>query len=276
MAKVVVTLFSLAGVLTAGLLVVWLRATERPPAMGSDGDGLAGRLGETVRGAAAAAAGGTLAGLLVAGFGGRLMMRIIGATSDDAAAQRRLTEAGEVVGVVTGGGTAFFVFFGAALGLLGGLAYFLVRRWLPDRSVTAGLVAAGIGAGVLARPTDLLNPESIDFEILEPRWLSVVLALLLIVGLGVVGGVLIDSFTQRWPPPALTFKGVAGLVPLVVLLGLGPGAVIVAAVLAVKTVVRPGRLSAGRDVTRIASALLIAAGAVGWLWTLIAAAQAVA
>ena len=52
-------------------------------------------------------------------------MRIIGATSDEAAAQRRLTEAGEVVGVVTGGGTVFFVFLGAGIGLLGGLGYFV-------------------------------------------------------------------------------------------------------------------------------------------------------
>lgn len=28
--------------------------------------------------------------------------------------------------------------------------------------------AAGIGGGVLARPTHLLNPEGVDFEILEP------------------------------------------------------------------------------------------------------------
>lgn len=188
-------------------------------------DPLARRLRETVRGAAAAVTGGTLAGFLVAGFGGRLLMRIIGATSDEAAAQRRLTEAGEVVGVVTGGGTAFFVFFGAGIGLLGGVAYFLVRPWLPRRSVAAGVVAAGIGAGVLARPIDLLNPESVDFEILGPRWPAVAMALLLIVGLGVVGAVLIDTFTRSWPEPAATRKGVAGIAPLAVVLGFGPGRV---------------------------------------------------
>ena len=202
-------------------------------------------------------------------------MRIIGATSDEAAAQRRLTEAGEVVGVVTGGGTAFFVFFSAGIGLLGGLGYFLLRPWLPDRSAVAGLVAAGIGAGLLARPTDLLNPESIDFEILGPRWLAVALALLIVVGLGVLGGVLIDSFTQRWPSPAPTVTGVAGVTPLVLLLGLGPGAVVVAVALAARTVVRPGRPATGRDPTRVAAALVLVAGAVGWFWTLVAAAQAV-
>lgn len=273
---VVVTVVSLAAVLAAGLLLVRLRAAERPPARGSDDDRLARRLSETVRGAAAAVAGGTLAGFLVAGFGGRLLMRIIGATSDEAAAQRRLTEAGEVVGVVTGGGTAFFVFFGAGFGLLGGLGYFLFRPWLPKRSVAAGLVAAGIGGGILARPTDLLNPESVDFEILGPRWLAVLMILLLIIGLGVVGGVLIDTFTERWPSPAPTMKGIAGITPLVVLLGLGPGALIVAAVLAIKTTIRPGRIVAGRDLTGVATALLLAAGAAGWLWTLFAAAQAVA
>ena len=138
----------------------------------------------------------------------------------------------------------------------------------------AGLVAAGIGGGVLARPTDLLNPESVDFEILGPRWLAVLMALLLIVGLGVVGAVLVDTLTQRWPPPGPTVKGVAGMAPLVVLLALGPGAVVVAAILGVKTFVRAGQLTAGRGLARIATTLLLAAGAVGWSWTLVAAIQA--
>ena len=202
-------------------------------------------------------------------------MRVIGATSDEAAAQRRLTEAGEVVGVVTGGGTAFFVLFGAGIGLLGGIGYFLLRPWLPNRSVAAGLAAAGIGAGVLARPIDVLNPESVDFEILGPRWLAVAMALTLMVGLGVVGAVLIDTFTRRWPPPAPTVKGVAGMAPLLVLVGLGPGVLIVAAALAVKTVVRPGRFAADRDLTKAAGNLLLAAAVIGWSWTLVAAAQAV-
>jgi hypothetical protein len=161
------------------------------------------------------------------------------------------------------------------IGLLGGLGYSLFRPWLPDRSTSAGLVAAGIGAGIMARPTELLNPESIDFEILSPRWLAVVLALMLIAGLGVVGGVLIDTFTQRWPSPALTVKGMAGVTPVVLLLGLGPGAVVVAALLAVKTMFPSGRLAPGRDLTRIGATLLLVAAAVGWLWTLVAAAQAV-
>lgn len=269
-----VTLISLAGVLLAGLLAVGLRSAERPASRASDEDDLVRRFGETIRGAAAATAGGMLAGLLVAGFGGRLLMRIIGATSDEAAAQRRLTEAGEVVGVVTGGGTIFFVFLGSGIGLLGGLGYFVLRQWLPDRSVVAGFLAAGIGGGVLARPTDLLNPESIDFEILGPRWLAVVLALLLIVGLGVVGAVLIDTFTRGWPSPGRTVKGVLGIAPLVVLIALGPGAVVVALILGVKTFVRPGRLAGGRDLTRLAATLLVAAGVIGWFWTLVAAVQA--
>ena len=229
---------------------------------------------ETVRGAAAAAVGGTVAGLLVAGLGGRLLMRIIGATSNEAAANRRLTEAGEVVGEVTGAGTAFFVMLGSGVGLLGGMGYFLLRPWLPRRSMVAGLAAAGIGAGVLARPLDLLDPESVDFEILGPRWLAVGLAVLLIVGLGVLGAELIDTCTERWPSPAPTVKGVAGTAPLVLLFGLGPGAVIVAAVLAVRAAVRPDRLLAGRDPTRLVAGVVLAAAALGWLWTLAAAAQA--
>ena len=268
-----VTVVSVAGLVAAVLSVIWLRNAERPPVRSSDGDSAARQVGETVRGAAAAVVGGMVAGLLVAGLGGRLLMRVMGATSDQAASQRRLTEAGEIVGVVTSGGTIFFLFLGAGLGLLGGLGYFVARPWLPDRSVVAGLVAAGIGGGLLARPTDLLNPDSVDFEILRPRWLAVVMALLLVAGLGVLGAVLIDTLTERWPSPARSVKGVAGVAPLVVLLGLGPGAATVAIVLALTTAARAGRF-AGGTLTRIAPVLVRVAGLVGWSWTLIAAVQA--
>lgn len=272
-AHIVVAVLSATAVGVAGLLLVRLRSTERAPPAPTAAASARQRLGEAVRATAAAVAGGILAGLLVAGFGGRLLMRVIGATSDDAA-QGRLTEAGEVVGRVTGGGTAFFVFFGAGIGLLGGLGYFLLRRWLPRRSLPAGLVAAGIGAAALARPTDLLNPESIDFEILGPRWLAVVLALVLIAGLGSLGAVLIDSFTRQWPSPALTVKGVAGLAPLVVLAGLGPAALILLPVIAVRTMVRPGpQVADATDIARAIPALLLVAGSLGWLWTLATAAQ---
>lgn len=80
MASMVVTVISSVAVLVGGLLLVRLRAAQRPPVTGSGEDRMVQRLGEAVRSTAAAVAGGTLAG-----FGGRRLMRVVGATSDDAA-----------------------------------------------------------------------------------------------------------------------------------------------------------------------------------------------
>ena len=102
------------------------------------------------------------------GAGGRLMMRLLAATSLDSV-QGRLTEAEENVGVVTVDGTIGFVLF---VGLFGGLVslgmFVLLRRWLPERSVTAGLFAAGIGSGIFGRSSGLVNPDNPDFVILSP------------------------------------------------------------------------------------------------------------
>ena len=236
------------------------------------GDDLPSRVREATRRLAATLAAGFVGGLIVAGVGGRFFMRAIGATSDEDA-QGRLTEAGEVVGRVTLGGSIFFVFLGAGIGSLGALGLYAARAWLPRRSVVAGLVVAGIGAGLLARPTELLAPESVDFEILGPLWFAVLFALLLIVLLGSATTVLADRWVRRWPAPALSIQGVAGLVPLVPLIVLGPGVVVVPVLVACRTT-WPESVSGGRRATVIGTGLLIAA-AVGWAWTLAAGVEIV-
>lgn len=268
MANIVVATLGLLAVGVAAVLLARLRtATRARPVWNTDATG-AQRLGEAVRVTSATLAGGFVAGLLVAGFGGRLLMRLIAATSDDRA-QGRLTEADEVVGRITGGGTVFFVLFASGFGVLGGVGYLLLRRWLPNRSIPAGLVVAGIGAGVLARPTDLLEPDSIDFEILGPRWLAALLALALIAGLGALGAVLVDTFVQRWPPPALSIRGLAGLGPLLPAAGFGPAGLILLLLIAVKTAVAPGRVIDERSaVANVLPVVVLVAGTAGWLWTL--------
>jgi len=70
----------------------------------------------------------------------------------------------------------------------------------------AGLLIAGVGgcffmrvvgADSLARPLDLLAPESIDFEILGPLWLAVGFAVGLIMLLGTATCVLADRWVQQ-------------------------------------------------------------------------------
>lgn len=222
----------------------------------------------------AALTGGAIAGILIAGLGGRLLMRVVAVTSDESA-QGRLTEADEVVGRVNMGGTFFLVLFvGLFSGIFGGLGLLVFRRFLPSGSWVAGLIVAGAIGGFLARPSDLLNPDSIDFRILGPRWFAAALGVALIGGLGIVGAELIDTFTHRWPNPSLSLTGVAGLLPLLLLGLLGPGLLVVLPVLVVLAFARPGRFIADSStLMNVLSGVVIVAGAVGWLWIMTAAVE---
>lgn len=274
MAKFIVTALSVLAVGFAVVLGVWLRGSEdRSTRLRAEAE-LRARISETARLVSAALAGGVVAGILVAGFGGRLLMRVIAATSDESA-QGRLTAAGEVVGRVDVGGTIFLVgFVGVFSGIFGSLVLLLFRRLLPSRSWIAGLIVAGVIGGVFARPSDLLNPESIDFVILEPRWLAAGLGVALIAGLGVVGAELIDTFSDHWPAPALSPTGMAGLLPLLVIGFLGPFLLVVVPVLGARALVRPGRFVAGSStLVHVLSGLVLAAGVLGWLWIMAAAVQ---
>ncbi len=275
MASAIVSVLGIAALLFATSIVVRGMREERVPGTG-ERPAAGERLREATRRLSATLGAGFVGGLLVAGFGGRFFMRAVGATSNDAA-QGRLTEAGEVVGKVTFGGTVFFLFLGAAVGVLGAAGFAAVRAWLPVRSVAAGLVAAGIGSGLLARPTELLAPDSVDFVILGPVWFAVAFALFIVLVLGATTAVLADRWVRVWPAPALSIRGALGLLPLVPILLLGPGAVIVPALVAARTVwpetTTPGQ-RAGPGLA--AAAVLVAGGVVGWAWTLVTAVEILA
>ncbi|MGD9705017.1 MAG: alpha/beta-hydrolase N-terminal domain-containing protein [Acidimicrobiia bacterium] len=124
---------------------------------------------------------GTITGVLVLGFGGRLVMRALAATSGDGA-QGRLTEADEVVGQITAGGTiAFLVFVGLLGGLVTAALHLVARRWLPRRADRLGAILAVVLVGTIG-VLDPLSPDNVDFAILRPRWLAV----LLVAGCGVL------------------------------------------------------------------------------------------
>ena len=116
---------------------------------------------------------GVIAGVLVLGIVGRLVMRILGATSGNA--QGHLTEAGETVGEITFGGSAgFLVFVGLGGGIVCAAAYIFIRNWLPSKAGAAGLIFGLLVTGTLG-VADALAPENVDFVILTPRWLAVLL-----------------------------------------------------------------------------------------------------
>lgn len=171
---------------------------------------------------------GLIAGLIAGGMGSRLAMRILALTSPDA--QGDITEAGEVVGEITLGGTLFLLAAGAALGMGGGLAYVALRRWLPSRGT--GLVFGLLMLAISGRL--LVNPDNVDFEILDPAWLGITMFALL----PILFGLLIVPLQARLEPIftkprsrlVTTLILAAGLAPLAI--G-GPIAIIIVILVAV-------------------------------------------
>jgi len=129
---------------------------------------------DAARRVACVLAAATVAGTLVVGLGGRLVMRIAAATSGDGA-QGRLTEADEIVGEITFGGTAAFIFFvGILLPVATSLLFVPLRHVFPKVAWLSGFC---FGAVLLATAgvSDPISPDNIDFAILSPTWLAVVL-----------------------------------------------------------------------------------------------------
>lgn len=145
----------------------------RPAAPESIGDAAQ----DAVRSIATVLAAGIVAGLLVVGMGGRFVMRILAATSGNEA-QGRLTEADEVVGEITfAGSVGFLIFVGLLLPAAGALVYLVARRILPGPAWIAGAL---FGLFLLATfgVDDPLSADNVDFHILSPRLLAVVLVAL--------------------------------------------------------------------------------------------------
>lgn len=132
------------------------------------------------------------AGLLTLGVGSRLAMRIA-AVAAGSAAQGRETEAGAIVGQITFEGTAFLVGAGAMVGVLLGVVYMALRRWMPHRGEIYG---AFLTLTVSAR---LVSDENIDFKILGNPTLSMVMLLVLGLLFGLVFVPLAEAIERRMP-----------------------------------------------------------------------------
>ena len=134
---------------------------------------------------------GTVSSLLVTGAGGRLAMRLLALTSPEATG--RLTEAQATVGEITFEGTLGFLVFGALPFAFASTAlYLLVAPWLP-RGRLAG-PTFGLAAFVIVSPfIDPLRSDNVDFDIVGPGWLSV----LVFAALAIVQGAFLAAFAGR-------------------------------------------------------------------------------
>jgi hypothetical protein len=225
--NVVVSILGVGALVVAAALACRWRRIPLLAARRPDGESSGSSALDALRTLAVATTSGVIAGVLVPGLGGRLVMRVLGATSGDSA-QGRLTEADEVVGRITTDGTIGVVMFvGVFGGVLAGLGYVLVRRWLP---ITAG--PAGVVAGILLLGTigvsDAMSPGNVDFEILGPTWLAVTLISALALLFGVTFTALAARLDDRMPTLGHRLSSIAGHASLVFLavppLVLGAGA----------------------------------------------------
>ena len=176
---------------------------------------------------------GALAGFVIGGVGGRLAMLILRLTSDPGV--RGLTsDDGFTIGVVSSA-TTFLLGATAILGVLGGVAYLLVRSWLPKRTrpVVFGALCGLVGGA------EVIRPGGVDFTLLAPRWLAVTMFVALPAAYGVAVGLLAERQLQRAPGfgPVRAVLGSLVVVVVPVLAG-PPGLAIVGGALVVFLIVR--------------------------------------
>lgn len=251
-----VTAVCVAGLGVAAFIVVrWGRLAYTPSTETHGGKTLVFRL---LRTGTVGMLGGMLAGALVGGLGGRLMMRILAATSGDGA-QGLLTEADERVGKISTDGTlGIIVFVGILGGIVGGLLYVALRRWLPRPAWLGGLALGSLLLVVIAR-LDPLSPNNRDFTILHPTWLAVVLVAVLFPLFGLTVAPLIERLDRGYS------RHPAACAPLLLLALPGPMSIIVGLL-----VLAGGYLAAQasqRPSVRIGQTVLALVGAAGAAWT---------
>lgn len=194
---------------------------------------------------------GVASGLLVGWAGGRLVMRVLAVTSP-ASAQGRLTEAQANVGFPTVEGSIALLFFaGLPAGFAAAIVYVLIHRWLPAGR-WAGPVLGVLLLLVFGASVEPFRADNIDFAIVGPGWLSVVLFSVMAILHGAVVAAVAGAFSQRLPLPSgqnwkyyLPLLAAVLFVPAGVLLGAGALGVLVWAQAA--AVLRARRLRAGRE-----------------------------
>lgn len=202
---------------------------------------------------------GFLGGLLFGGVGGRLAMLLLRLTSDPGL-QGLETDDGFTIGVVSSA-TVFLLAFTALLGVLGGLAYLLIRSWLPRRARPwlFGALTGVVGGA------EVIRPGGIDFTRLEPLSLAVVM----FVALPAAYGVLVSILAERFLAPGSAFgsspawaAGLVFLLPLPLLGGLGMTLIlaVIATILLARWAPAIAAAWTSGPVTMLGRALLIAAG----------------
>lgn len=154
------------------------------------------------------AGAGFIAGLIAGGVGSRIAMRIIALA--DSSKNGLITENGNIVGEVTLDGTLGLLFFAAVFfGTFGGLLYIAIRRWIPGSGLGKG-VSYGVFLLLVGNRT-VIDPDNVDFRLLDPPHLSVSLFALVFILYGLILSPIVERFDRYVPAssqrPLVTFIG---------------------------------------------------------------------
>lgn len=175
----------------------------------------------------ACAAVGFLVGLVALGGGLRLAMRVVALLNPDTFV---FTANGNLVGEITLEGTLFILVAGAVAGILFGLAYGVVRSWLPWHGAPRGLVYGALLAAALGTPT-LVDGDNLDFALLDGDALAVAMLLACPVLYGAGLGAVVDRLAPR-EPALLRRRGIRIAGTAVIAVAAGAGLVRLAGALA--------------------------------------------
>jgi hypothetical protein len=197
---------------------------------------------------------GALAGGVIGGVGGRVAMFVL-----------RLTSSESVHGVTSDDGfiigrfsvdTGFLVLIATVLGAANGVVYVLCRAFLPDRLRVAGWTLAGGLVGGSA----IVHADGVDFTLLDPLWLAVVLFVLIpAAGTGATA-VLVERWGRYWWWRNRRRTVIASLPAVVAFLFVPLLLAVLAGVLLVSLAGRSSALRAlaSRDGTKVAGTVLLA------------------
>jgi len=181
-------------------------------------------LSNAVRRLATATLAGALVGLIWVGVVGRLAMRVIALLSPEATGLA--SDDDFVIGKFTAAGTFNFAVFGLFVGVLGGLVYLALRglrigpHWFQVLSLSL--------APALVAMQQLVDPNGVDFTVLQPVEASLLLFLLVTWGYTLTVGLLVERWLARGllasaprPVVVLALLPVLPLAPLVAVVAAG-------------------------------------------------------
>lgn len=137
---------------------------------------------------------GFVLGIPVIGLGSRLAMFVLRLTSSDSVTGAT-SEDGFTIGEFTLAGNLNLLMMGLGFGMLGAAFYLIVKPFLVGPAWFRR-ISTGVGSGIVVASM-VINPDSVDFVFLSPKWLAVSLFVALPVIFGIAIGPVVDRIADR-------------------------------------------------------------------------------